>query len=49
MHIAASQGNLESVQYLVSVGADMYLRDARNSNSIKDAVREQRTSVIQYL
>lgn len=35
--IAASEGNLESVRYLVTHGANLYHKDARGNNALEDA------------
>ncbi len=40
--IAASEGNLEAVQFLVENGADPRHRDARGNNPLDDAIRENR-------
>ncbi len=47
--IAASEGNLEAVQYLVENGADPKHRDARGNNALDDAIREGRQTTIDYL
>lgn len=47
--IAASEGRLEAVKYLVAKGADMSIKDARGNDPLADATRENRTSTIQYL
>jgi len=47
--LAASQGNLEAVKYLVSKGADLSIKDARGNDPLADATRENRLSTIQYL
>ncbi len=47
--IAASQGSLESVKYLISVGGNPSIRDARNNDAIKDAQREGKDQVVSYL
>ena len=40
--IAASEGNLEAVQFLIANGADYRHRDARGNNALDDAIRENR-------
>ncbi|TNV74856.1 hypothetical protein FGO68_gene8723 [Halteria grandinella] len=47
--VAASQGQLEAVKYLISKGADLTIRDGRGNDPLDDARREGRTSVIDYL
>lgn len=47
--IAASEGHLEAVQYLVQNGADVRHRDCRSNNALDDAIREKRTLCIDYL
>ena len=47
--IAASEGNLESVQYLVSHGANINHKDARGNDALADAKREGRANVVEYL
>ena len=46
--IAASEGHLEAVKYLVVHGANMLHRDARGNNAIDDAIRDNRTAVKEY-
>lgn len=47
--IAAAQGSLMAVKYLVYQGADVAIRDARFHNAIYDAKMENRTNVVDYL
>jgi len=47
--IAASQGHLDTVQYLVKHGADIYHKDARGNDALDDARRENKFNVVQYL
>ena len=47
--IAASEGHLDVVKYLVSHGANPLHRDIRNNDAISDARREGREDVIEYL
>ena len=44
--MAASQGSLKAVKYLVFQGADISIRDARFNNAIDDAKYENRTLVV---
>ncbi len=47
--IAASEGNLDAVRFLVDNKADPTHRDARGNNAFDDAIRENRQDVIEYL
>jgi glutaminase len=47
--IAASEGHLECVKYLVSHGANPLHRDIRNNDALADARREGRTEVVEFL
>ena len=47
--IASSEGHLESVEYLVTHGANIYHKDARGNDALGDAMRENRKDVIEYL
>jgi ankyrin repeat protein len=47
--VAASEGNLESVVYLVSHGADPNHRDFRNNNALDDAKSSGNAAVIEFL
>lgn len=47
--IAASEGHLETVKYLISHGANPAHRDIRNNTALDDARRDNRTEVIEYL
>lgn len=47
--IAASNGHLETVKYLVSHGANPFHRDFRGNNSHDDAKREGHPQVVEYL
>jgi len=37
------------VKYLVAKGADLSIKDARGNDALGDAIRENRTAVIEYL
>jgi len=47
--IAASQGHLNAVKYLIREKANYAIRDARNNDAISDAKREGRSNVVEYL
>lgn len=47
--VAASQGSLTSVQYLVAQGANIAIRDSRNNDALANALKEQRSKVITFL
>ena len=47
--IAASEGCVEAVRYLVTHGANMMHRDSRGNNALDDAMREGREEVVKYL
>lgn len=47
--VAASQGQLEAVKYLVAKGADLSIKDARGNDPLADATRENRTSTVEFL
>ena len=49
LNLAASEGHLEAVKYLVVHGADVNHRDARGNSALDDAIRERRSEVVQYL
>jgi len=44
--IAASEGHMESVQYLLNHGANVLHVDARGNNALQDAKRENRYDVV---
>jgi len=47
--LAASEGHVEVIKYLVAHGADLNHKDARGNDALADAIRENRTEAIQYL
>ena len=47
--VAASEGNLKAVKYLITHGANPNHRDFRNNNALDDAKREERIEVMEYL
>lgn len=47
--LAASEGHLEAVKYLVAHGADLTHKDARGNDALADAVRENRKATVEYL
>lgn len=49
MSIAASEGNIDAVKYLIKYEANMAIRDTRNNDALSDARREGRTNVVSYL
>lgn len=49
LHIAASEGNLESVIYLMSHGANIAHRDIRGNTAYEDANREEHLKVIEFM
>lgn len=49
LSIAASEGHLPIVCYLVAHGADINHRDVRNNDALADARREGRHDVVAFL
>lgn len=47
--VAASEGHLDAVKYLITHGANPLHRDFRNNTALDDARRENRETVIDYL
>lgn len=47
--IAASEGHLEAVKYLVVHGANIFHKDARGNHALDDAKRENREKVVAYM
>ena len=48
LHLASSEGKLEAVKFLVEKGANIYIKDSRGSDPLDDAIRENRTHVVNY-
>ena len=49
LHLAASEGHLEIVKYLMSHGANANIVDARGNKPLDDAIREDRHEIVEYL
>ena len=49
LSLAASEGHLMAVKYLIAHGADPFFKDARGNDAIADAIREKRQEVVEYL
>jgi len=49
LHVASSEGQLEIVQYLVELGADINVQDSFRHTSLNDAVRHRHDEVSKYL
>jgi ankyrin repeat protein len=49
LSIAASEGNIDAVKYLIKYESNMAIRDARNNDALSDARRESRANVVSYL
>jgi len=49
LNIAASEGNLNAVKYLVYQNADITLKDLRGNDALADAQREGRKDVVAFL
>ena len=47
--VAASEGNLMAVKYLVTHGANPFHKDFRGNDAFQDALRENRKPVHDYL
>jgi glutaminase len=47
--VAASEGHLEVVKYLIAHGADPFHKDSRGNDALADAKRENRSEVVDYL
>ena len=48
LHLASSEGKLEAVKFLVENGANIYIKDSRGSDPLDDAMRENRTHIVNY-
>lgn len=48
LHLAASEGHLTAVIYLLAHGADPFHKDARGNDAITDARREKREDVVTF-
>lgn len=46
LHLAACNGNLQAVKYLVAHGANIEHKDARGNDPIQDAIREKRQDIV---
>jgi glutaminase len=49
LHVAASEGRLDVVVYMVVHGANIHHRDCRNNDALADAMREGHTDVVEFL
>lgn len=47
--LAASEGHVDAIKYLLAHGANPKIKDARGNNSLEDAIRENRTQAIEVL
>mmetsp|Transcript_42935 Transcript_42935/g.31355 ORF Transcript_42935/g.31355 Transcript_42935/m.31355 type:complete len:124 (+) Transcript_42935:1792-2163(+) len=47
--VAASEGNLECVKYLLHHGGNVFHKDARGNDPLADALREKRIDVVKYI
>ncbi len=47
--MASSEGNFNSVKYLISKGADLTIEDARGNTPFTDAKRENRKEVVSHI
>jgi glutaminase len=49
LHLAAAEGQLEAVKYLVAHGHPLHVRDRWRATPLDEAIREKRDSVANYL
>jgi len=49
LHLAASEGHIDVVQYLIAHGANINLTDARGNKPLDDAIREKRHEIVEFL
>ena len=49
LHLAAAEGELAAVQYLVAHGHPLNVRDRWNATPLDEAHREGRETVVKYL
>ncbi len=49
LHLAASEGKLEIVQYLLSAKADVSFKDRMGNNALDDAVRHGHKTIQHFL
>lgn len=49
LHIAASEGHLNIVKYLVNHGSDVDIKDSRGNTALDDAIRENKQDVVDFL
>ena len=49
LHLAAAEGQLDAVQYLVAHGHPLNVRDRWNATPLDEARREGREAVVKYL
>ena len=47
--LAASNGHVEAIKYLLAHGADPKIKDTRGNDALQDAIRENRTEAIDVL
>ena len=49
LHLAASEGHLEVVKYLIAHGADYHKIDARGNKPLDDAIREKKLEIVDFI